>query len=82
MPDECQSKAGPNKKKIAKSVEFPIVTSPDHGVETHAPSNGYGAADENHLHEAVVNGDEVREQIQITSHEHNSVQFLSLARNP
>ncbi|RDX63663.1 hypothetical protein CR513_57873, partial [Mucuna pruriens] len=67
---------------MAKCVEFPVVTSPDHRVITHAPNNGYGTGNKHHLHDGVVNGDEVREQIQITRHKHHRIQVLSLARNP
>lgn len=73
VQEECQNKAGPNKKVMAKSVEVSIITSPDHRVKTHAPHNGQGARNEHHLHDGVVNGDEVGDQIQITCHKHHCV---------
>ena len=67
---------------MAESVERFVVSPPHRRVGPHPPYDGQRASNENQLHHRVVDRDEFREQIQIASQKHQSVQLLSLERNP
>nr|AFK47924.1 unknown [Lotus japonicus] len=64
---------------MAKSIEFLVITPPNHGMIPHAPDNGQRTGNEDKLHDGVVNGDEIREQIQVTCQKHHCVELLRLA---
>ena len=67
---------------MAKSVELAVVGPLHNSVPPHAPDDRRRAPDEHQLHDGVVDGDEVGEQIQVPRHKHQRVQLLSLERNP
>lgn len=67
---------------MAKCVDLFVVGSPHSRVTSHAPDDRQRARYEHKLHQGVVQGYEVREQIQIASQKNQRVQLLSLERNP
>lgn len=82
MDEESKHKACPNEIVMAERIELFIVGPLHHSVPPHAPNNRQRAPDEHQLHDSVVEGDEVREQIQVPSQKHQRIQLLSLERNP
>lgn len=67
---------------MAEGVLVPVVGAAHLRVAAHVPDDGGGGADEDDLHDGVVERDVVGEEVEVPSDEHRQVQLLRLPRHP
>ena len=78
VQDASQDESHRNEDPVRELVTQGVIGRAERHLKLHEVDGQAGGCDEEDLHEGVVHGDEVHEQVRVAHQEHKQVDLLSL----